>query len=69
MDWVKFTKAAVTVTILVIGIYDVIALYFGGVEATISRTKYFFRFLPSIICFIPSSISSERLLHNQNLTT
>lgn len=37
MDWKKITKAVVTVSILGLAVYDVIALALGGVEATISR--------------------------------
>ena len=33
----KATKAFTTVTVLLIGVYDIVALYAGGVEATISR--------------------------------
>ena len=37
MDWKKATKAFTAVTVLLIGVYDIVALSFGGVEATISR--------------------------------
>ncbi len=35
--WKKRTKGFVVISILVIGVYDVIALYAGGSGATISR--------------------------------
>jgi hypothetical protein len=37
IDWKKTTKFFVVFLVLAIGVYDLVALYFGGNAATISR--------------------------------
>lgn len=37
MNWKRVTQGFVVAVVLVVGVYDLVALYFGGPGATISR--------------------------------